>query len=60
MYAGLTASGYELASLREEDPMAAVAARAANLSWSKDLIAYFRLRVPSPRGWASMSGGCPR
>lgn len=42
VYVGLTASGYELASLQEEDPMAAVAARAANLPWPKDLIAYFR------------------
>jgi hypothetical protein len=39
VYAGLTASGYELASLREEDPMAAVAARAASITWPKDLIA---------------------
>jgi hypothetical protein len=31
VYAGLTASGYELASLREEDPMVAVAARAASI-----------------------------
>jgi len=39
VYAGLTVSGYELASLREEDPMVAVAARAASIPWPKDLIA---------------------
>ncbi|HOB43046.1 MAG: hypothetical protein ACOX38_02450 [Bacillota bacterium] len=42
VYVGLMASGYELASLEEGEPMARVAARAADVEWSPDLLAYYR------------------